>query len=1783
LKNIYTFIIVIFISFSVTIISQSRIEKIKNGFSILFNFEEQKHIDKVEGILKIRNYLDFTDPSQTGKFKLPSKTFLIAIPPYSNPNIQMADQHFEIIKGVIPQLHPRSKLLNDSTLIYQEVSYSEAVIEKKSTNDLEIISYGWYRNYYCIQIKINTHSFDPNTNQISRLKSANLIINFGREYPITYENNSTIKNNKDELKSILLDPQIADQLSGSQPLILQDTTGGWIDYGSEYLKIGTASDGLFRITKTDLEAKGINTSSINPKSFRLIESGVEVPITVFGQDDNVFDDSDYIQFYGTLNYSKISYRIINASDKPYNEYLNRYSDTTICFLTWGVQDGKRIQNSNYFPSGITDTLNYYNYREHIENNVVYFTANTDEISNQTPGWLKNKTWYYYQSEWLYSNTTRNYNFNAIDLIPNKTAKFFYKASSGGSDIINNAHQVILKVNGVLLDSQSINRHDQLLLQGTLNTNLLTSNPNTISVKNIANGTSVNFLAVDWYDFEYPRKLKLNNDFILFNVSSDVINGFKVINVGNATTNNYEIYKVKPFFKKIDNYQIVLNQVLFTDTINAGDQYIVVAPSKIIKPVFYYKKQFMNLRSNTNQADYIAITHPKFLSSANAYVKSISSMYNVTKDLISVADIFDEFGFGYPTPESIRLFTAVTYQNRQDPKPQYLTLIGDADYDYKLYRFKADGVKGGGNFVPSFGNPVSDNWLVIWDEIGLPIPQMKVGRIPINTNEQLDYYLSKVQNNFEGKYDEWNKKYLFFSGGRADFPSEIADLKNVNDQVINKYIKPAPLSGSYTHFYKTTNPFSDFGPYTPNQISNAIDGGGVFISYLGHSGTATWDNTISEPIQLENKVNKNPLISDFGCSTNKFAEPDIICFGERFLLNNDGQALGYIGNSSLGFTTTAFKLPIDFYGEIFASDSKEVGNAHLISKIKMFQNLGTSSVFKIFALTNTLLGDPLIRIKIPIKPNLEISASNIFLSSNLIDDSEDSTQIKIIFNNLGIQDSAQFNYSIEHLKNGNIVQTFLGRRYLPAFKDTIIIWARIKNLAGENKLIISLDTGNEIPEIYDDDNALIFSFYVYSTELRDLLKYQIENSSLSNVKILNPSLFNTNNFNIKYQLSESKDFQNYQEFSISADSFFTNIPFTALSPNKRYWFRYRIDDLNSVFSNEKSFYNNGTNTFSLADSIGFQNQALNDLGVKNFKLSIVPKLENISVTSAGFEAGATCIIAENGINLMANTFFAGMGIVVFDDVTFKVDTSTYFNLFNNPANMTALVNLINSIPSGKVVAMGVADDAANNITTELKNAIKTLGSTKIDSLVFRGSWALIGKKGADPGEVLESVKGRYDGLIYIDSTFTIPNLYGSMETNEIGPSTSWKNVIILQNILTGSSIQHYIYGIKSNNNVDSLGALNFVNNSADLSFVNPKIYPKIKIKSELNASPEGISPELSSLGVNYIGLPELGTNYQVVAVDNDTIPAGGNVTFSFWVYNVGEANADSFNVKVDVINQNNTSSTIFNQLVSSIPSNGKMKFDVNYQALGTDTEKRFLIDIDSENKISEYFKDNNFFTQSFYIKPDLIPPTVKITFDETEVLNGDYVSKNPDIKIALSDDSPVPINDTTAIKIYLNERPIYYAANASILSYSINSSNPKFVANYKPGLEDGEYLLRVVARDPNGNLADSASSEVYFVVSSQSKLMQVYNYPNPFSNDTYFTFRLSQIPEEIKIRIYTIAGRMIKEIVKKSSELNYDLNKIYWDGKDEDGDNIANGTYLYKMIMKNADKVESVIQKLVIMK
>jgi hypothetical protein len=238
----------------------------------------------------------------------------------------------------------------------------------------------------------------------------------------------------------------------------------------------------------------------------------------------------------------------------------------------------------------------------------------------------------------------------------------------------------------------------------------------------------------------------------------------------------------------------------------------------------------------------------------------------------------------------------------------------------------------------------------------------------------------------------------------------------------------------------------------------------------------------------------------------------------------------------------------------------------------------------------------------------------------------------------------------------------------------------------------------------------------------------------------------------------------------------------------------------------------------------------------------------------------------------------------------------------------------------------------------------------------------------------------------------------------------------------------------------------------------------------------------------------------------------------------------------------------------------------------------VISIDPDNKIKELYKDNNLYSIPFYVNGDTSRPSLEITIDGTDILDGDFVSSNPKIIMQLNDQTLLPITDPSSVTVTLNDSAI-----TSGLNYHFNSTNPKVVVEYDPKLPDGDYIMNVKGKNALGTVTDSVGLTRHFRVNSQAQLMDVYNYPNPFARDTYFTFKLTQLPDELKIRIFTVAGRLIKEISKKSFELNYDFNRIHWDGRDQDGDYLANGVYLYKMIMKKGNITQNVIQKLAVIK
>lgn len=69
--------------------------------------------------------------------------------------------------------------------------------------------------------------------------------------------------------------------------------------------------------------------------------------------------------------------------------------------------------------------------------------------------------------------------------------------------------------------------------------------------------------------------------------------------------------------------------------------------------------------------------------------------------------------------------------------------------------------------------------------------------------------------------------------------------------------------------------------------------------------------------------------------------------------------------------------------------------------------------------------------------------------------------------------------------------------------------------------------------------------------------------------------------------------------------------------------------------------------------------------------------------------------------------------------------------------------------------------------------------------------------------------------------------------------------------------------------------------------------------------------------------------------------------------------------------------------------------------------------------------------------------------------------------------------------------------------------------------------------------------------------------------------------EVTIKVYTVAGELIKTIGSTSLQAGY--QEISWYGRNEDGEKLANGVYLYQIIANSGKETASLIKKLAVLR
>ena len=219
--------------------------------------------------------------------------------------------------------------------------------------------------------------------------------------------------------------------------------------------------------------------------------------------------------------------------------------------------------------------------------------------------------------------------------------------------------------------------------------------------------------------------------------------------------------------------------------------------------------------------------------------------------------------------------------------------------------------------------------------------------------------------------------------------------------------------------------------------------------------------------------------------------------------------------------------------------------------------------------------------------------------------------------------------------------------------------------------------------------------------------------------------------------------------------------------------------------------------------------------------------------------------------------------------------------------------------------------------------------------------------------------------------------------------------------------------------------------------------------------------------------------------------------------------------------------------------------------------------------------------------DLRGPEIYIYLNNVYFKSGDIVSNEPILMVEIFDESGVNVSTSAIghrIEAFLDDNPSGIDLS-EFYQTKLDDYRRGEVIYKLPKLSPGRHMVKVKAWDVFNN---SSIREVEFKVAEEGEfaIYNVFNYPNPFSDKTHFTFQkvatFEDAPVDVEIRIYTLSGKLINKIERHGLTGNFIA--IEWDGRDMDGDEIANGVYIYKVVVKSADgkRAES-LGKLVVMR
>lgn len=690
----------------------------------------------------------------------------------------------------------------------------------------------------------------------------------------------------------------------------------------DWIKIRVDQSGIYKITYSDLQEYGLDPSSINPSNIRIYGNAhgmlpenngtfryddlQENAIWISGQEDGIFNQQDYIIFYG------MSPHIWSNSLGFFTRQVSLYDDYNYYYISSSQGVGKRLLTEPSVSSTPTHTVTTY----------IDYKAIEDETYNLT---LSGKAWY---GDLFGEIQIREYNFNFPNIKTDESITL--KTEIANRTITNEAMAV--SINEVVFDTvtlTSIIPSSTKFAQKKKKTIVFNSAGPQINVKmNYLPSTPTSAAWLDYIMINAICSLNFDEGQLLFrDLNSVEVGAISQFEISSANS-NVQVWEVTdPILPKIVDSDYSGNVISFTLETDSLREFIAFDGSQFLTPEFAGTVDNQNLHSD-NSLDMVIVAHPLFLEDAYQLAAIHEVKDGFSTKVVTPEEIYNEFSSGKQDPTAIRDYIKMLYDKSEGQNPRFLVLFGDGSFDPK------DRVENNTNFIPTFqtqeslitsSSYVIDDYFGCMDEDegvdGTGELDIGIGRIPVKTREEAQIVLKKIVDYITPgtpSFGTWRTNICLIADDEdGNLHLDQADsLANGVEFIPKHYNQKKIYLDAYTQI-KTPSGYRY--PEVTSDLNQTVNEGALIINYVGHGGKAGWAH--ERILQANDMLNwKNltelPVFITATCEFSRFDEPELETGGEMVLLNPAGGGIALFTTTRLAYAQSNFTLNQRVYNTAF---------------------------------------------------------------------------------------------------------------------------------------------------------------------------------------------------------------------------------------------------------------------------------------------------------------------------------------------------------------------------------------------------------------------------------------------------------------------------------------------------------------------------------------------------------------------------------------------------------------------------------------------------------------------------------------------------------------------------------------------------------------------------------------------------------------------------------------------------------------------------------------------------